>query len=63
MSHCNFKLAVFLEFHFTCQGNNEALILMPAKLWEDTMRFVFLQILNVQKTTTATKELCILIVP
>lgn len=56
MSHCNFKLAAFLAFHFTCQGNNEALILMPAELWEETKRFVFPRIFNLQKrTATGTK--------
>lgn len=29
MSQCNFKLAAFLQFHFTCPGNNEIFILMP----------------------------------
>lgn len=50
MSHCNFKLAAFLEFHFSFQGNNEALVLMPTEeLWEETKRFVFPWILSAEE--------------
>lgn len=52
MSHCNFKLAAFLEFRSTCQWNNEALILMPGELWEETKRFVFPWMFNLQKRIT-----------
>lgn len=45
MSHCNFKLAVFLQFHFTCPGNNEIFILMPVKLWEELRDLCFLEFL------------------
>lgn len=45
MSHCNFKLAAFLQFHFTCPGNNEIFILMPVKLWEELRDLCFLEFL------------------
>lgn len=45
MSHCNFKLATFSGFRFTCSGNNEVFILMPVQLWEELRDLCFLEFL------------------
>lgn len=52
----HFQLAVFCEFHFACQENNETFILKSEELWEKTEKFVFPWISNLQRRMRALRD-------